>query len=70
MTKLYCIHVRNHNFFLDLFIFMCMSVFSLHVCIHITLGPGVFRGQKRESDALELVLLMVGSHHVDAGNPT
>jgi hypothetical protein len=52
--------------FLDLI--SCVWVFCLHPCLCTTCMPETVRGQKRESDPLDLGLQMIVSRHVCAGN--
>lgn len=51
-----------------LFPFICVCVFSLRVCLCITLMPGVCAGQNKGSDLLELELEIVVSSKVGTGN--
>lgn len=42
----------------------------LHVCMHTTCVPGVYRGQNKASDTVELELEMVANYHVATGTQT
>jgi hypothetical protein len=46
---------------------LCGKVFCLHLYMYTMCIPGAQRGQKRVSEALQLKLQIVVSHHVTAG---
>lgn len=45
---------------------LCVSMFSLHVCVCIITMPGAHGSQKKVLDPLELKVKIAVSHHVDA----
>jgi hypothetical protein len=47
--------------------FLCAWFFCLHICLCITCVPGEHENQ-RVSDPMELVIHIVVSHHVRAGD--
>ena len=52
---------------IKLFVFLCIHIFCLHVCLCITCIPDVCRGRKSASDTLELALEMALSFFVVRG---
>lgn len=63
-----CVSVSLYLFLL-LFYFMSMVSF-LHVCPYTPCMSGVYRGQKRASDALDMALQMNVRYHVHSDNQT
>ena len=61
---------KIQNVFYSLFknLFLCVWIFCLHACLCTRSVSGTCEGQKRALESLKLVLQMVVSHHVDAGN--
>lgn len=49
---------------------LCLRVFCLHMCMYTVCVPHARGGQKRPTDALELEIQMVISHHWGTRNET
>lgn len=53
-----------------MWVFTCMHVYTLHVCLYIACIPGTHRGQQRTWKTLELELQIAVSYNVGARNQT